>query len=205
MNSDFSGRMLVTGTITGIREFRVRNGHLTAIAGRSEWVPGENLAECLVYPYPHEITTRWCSCGFYAYFDEESLSSSFTTLLTGLIEGYGNVTVGSRGFRAEKARIVCLIDKQHREAREAWPWFSGIGAFWLAAGLMGDTSVVSRVLTILGSALVFFSLYLLMTGHSPDRLTRKMAKQYGVPVYRSVKKATEVHPLCHPNLPPVND
>lgn len=55
---------------------------------------------------PHELAT--CSCGFYAYFGDSNDYGSRTTL-TGVVEAFGKVTIGTRGFRAEKARIVALV------------------------------------------------------------------------------------------------
>jgi hypothetical protein len=54
----------------------------------------------------HQVAT--CSCGFYAYFDEANDYADSTTV-TGVIEAYGKVTIGTRGFRAEKARLRALV------------------------------------------------------------------------------------------------
>lgn len=60
----------------------------------------------------HSIGHPACTCGFYAYTDWNSLyQNSLTSVddyVFGLIRGYGHVTVGSMGFRAEKADIVAL-------------------------------------------------------------------------------------------------
>lgn len=48
---------------------------------------------------------RSCSCGFWAY-DEASFAPQGVVL--GVIEAYGKTTIGTKGFRAEKARIVGL-------------------------------------------------------------------------------------------------
>lgn len=56
------------------------------------------------------IGTLRCECGFYGYFDEGS--NPYHTkgdTIRGLIEAYGRLTVGTRGFRAEKAVIVALV------------------------------------------------------------------------------------------------
>ena len=43
-------------------------------------------------------------------------------IVTGLIEGYGRVTIGSKGFRCEKARIVAFIGwRIPRDVRRAYP------------------------------------------------------------------------------------
>lgn len=57
------------------------------------------------------ISQPSCTCGFYAYNNQESLiRNSYTndSAVFGLIKGYGKVTIGTKGFRAEKADIVAL-------------------------------------------------------------------------------------------------
>jgi len=54
-----------------------------------------------------------CTCGFYAYNNVDSLvENSYTqdSSVFGLVRGYGKVTIGSKGFRAEKADIVALAE-----------------------------------------------------------------------------------------------
>lgn len=77
----------------------------------------------------HELASLACHCGYYAYFDGandymHTSAGGFSSLpwtatrwsaetsrprVAGIIEGYGVCTVGSRGFRASKARIVALV------------------------------------------------------------------------------------------------
>lgn len=56
----------------------------------------------------HTLAGLGCSCGFYAYFDGRNDYKERHRLGV-VIEGYGVCTVGTRGFRAEKARPVALI------------------------------------------------------------------------------------------------
>lgn len=49
-----------------------------------------------------------CACGWYAYFDGSNEYSE-PTRLSALIEGYGTATLGTRGFRAEKSRLLAII------------------------------------------------------------------------------------------------
>ncbi|OYO16613.1 hypothetical protein CGZ93_17795 [Enemella dayhoffiae] len=62
---------------------------------------------------PHQLAGMDCTCGFYAYFDgrNDYYSEGIThdLMVSGIIEGYGVCTVGSRGFRASKARLLALI------------------------------------------------------------------------------------------------
>lgn len=49
-----------------------------------------------------------CQCGFWAY-DEASFAAQGE--IVGVIDAYGKTTIGTKGFRAEKARIVGLSRK----------------------------------------------------------------------------------------------
>jgi hypothetical protein len=66
----------------------------------------------------HRLAGVACQCGFYAYFDggndylqqpESSWSDDKAPRIGAIIEGWGVCTVGARGFRAEKAKVVALI------------------------------------------------------------------------------------------------
>jgi hypothetical protein len=56
-------------------------------------------------PLQHEYAE--CACGFYGYFDG---SDDFhdEKRISAVVEGYGETVIGTRGFRAKKARIVAL-------------------------------------------------------------------------------------------------
>lgn len=56
-------------------------------------------------PESHSLTD--CRHGFYAYFDGSNDYRS-DARISAVVEGYGEVLIGSRGFRAGKARIVAL-------------------------------------------------------------------------------------------------
>lgn len=122
--SDFSDRPFAAGSVFGLRSFRPATeldlpGPLVGVRG-NPWGPGENSAECLRGPSdwlsgspsstePHRAGIHGCSCGFYAYFDGSNDAGMFWIIrIPAVIEGYGVVTVGSRGFRCEKARIVAF-------------------------------------------------------------------------------------------------
>lgn len=71
-------------------------------------------------PPTHEAPRESCSCGFYAYTQPEHIELTscdcFACLVLseprvrGLIKGYGNTLIGSKGFRCERAEIVALLD-----------------------------------------------------------------------------------------------
>lgn len=60
---------------------------------------------------PLEHTYAECACGFYGYFDG---SDDFhdEKRVSAVVEGYGETVIGTRGFRAKKARIVALTVRE---------------------------------------------------------------------------------------------
>lgn len=67
--------------------------------------------------------SKTCACGFYAYHkDLESYYSPRRAV--GVIEAYGRVILGGKGFRAQKARIVGLVlpttESDIEEQLETW-------------------------------------------------------------------------------------
>lgn len=117
MNPEFSIRPFAAGSVVGLRSFAVTPDYqLSAVTRRVSWIPGQNMARCLRVwwrpPDSHRVGVVGCSCGFYAYFDgtNDYANMIVGVSVTGIVEGYGLVTVGSRGFRAEKARIVALVE-----------------------------------------------------------------------------------------------
>lgn len=57
----------------------------------------------------HRVGNVGCACGFYAYFDTDGNPHHSSDQALALVEGTGTVTVGTRGFRAEKAKLVALV------------------------------------------------------------------------------------------------
>lgn len=119
--SDFGDRPFVAGSLTGVRSFSVWDGRLASpLYNRTGgWSAGENIAACrspasnwmreYAGKTQHRAGSMGCHCGFYAYFRPGHNPHHASGNILGLVEGYGLVTVGNRGFRAEKARIVALI------------------------------------------------------------------------------------------------
>lgn len=68
----------------------------------------------------HHVGHADCSCGFYAYYDEGSNPHDGPGKVTALIEGYGVCAVGTRGFRAEKARLVALVNPTQSGRHPDW-------------------------------------------------------------------------------------
>ena len=48
-----------------------------------------------------------CKCGFYAYYTG-SLDFASNSTVSGIVQGYGKVAWGDRGFRAEKVKILAI-------------------------------------------------------------------------------------------------
>ena len=57
----------------------------------------------------HTLAGLGCKCGFYAYFDGMN-DYMQTGRVAAVVEGFGVYTLGSRGFRTSKARLVALIE-----------------------------------------------------------------------------------------------
>lgn len=75
------------------------------------WQPGGNIAACKT-SYPHDpslVPAENCGCGFWAYWRLQLHELGGSQIkVCGVIEGYGAVLIGEKGFRAAKARIVAL-------------------------------------------------------------------------------------------------
>lgn len=126
----FGGYGFAAGVVTGLRNWKIDAlGRLTGcVFKNSVWTPGENHAKCLktnhvgggyvvtVTAYtigslevpaqrPHSLAE--CEHGFYAYYDG-SRDYHERGDVTGIIEGYGETIIGTKGFRCMKARIIAL-------------------------------------------------------------------------------------------------
>lgn len=124
---EFDGRTreYAAGVVTGTRSFNVdRLGRLIGVSFPTVWLPGENLARCLEHRDPlaylyssgnrrvreaqrpaHSLAE--CGHGFYGYY-EGSNDYYEPGRVMGVVEAYGETVIGTRGFRASKARIVAL-------------------------------------------------------------------------------------------------
>jgi len=92
--------------------------------GSLRWPPLEILRDADGEPiwsedgnaFPGEGHLRGCQCGFYAYFEGSNdyhapvwHTDGYHGPVGGMVEGYGQTLIGSRGFRCSKARIVALL------------------------------------------------------------------------------------------------
>lgn len=194
----FSNRPFAAGALTGIRSFRVAaGGRLTGIWHKHDFTPGENTADCCVRhsgafamtvcgmtrrpPANHRPGALDCTCGYYAYFDRGNNPYHGAGQVLALIEGYGLMSVGQRGFRCEKARLVAFIDEAVPTARNQVPAVTvGRWAMQKAAGLLRLGPIQWESTTIPWQVRVAY----------PD-----------VPVFRGVDATLAVHPLTVPERP----
>lgn len=97
------------GTLTGTRSFRVTpSGHLRSLMHPYVWNWDENHAHCFQnIAVPPADMAMDCTCGFYAFWDGSN-DYRDEGHVNAVVEGYGVVVIGPRGFRAQKTRIVAL-------------------------------------------------------------------------------------------------
>jgi len=112
---------LVAGTVVGCRYWHVgRMGHLFGFIetrhGRQHYVEGENEARHVRTVNMYEdnscggLASTRCRCGFHAAFDLHDCHVDLAPdRVRGIIEGYGTVSLGRKGFRCSKARVLALI------------------------------------------------------------------------------------------------
>lgn len=121
----FDGQVLptpVVGEVYALRTFRVDDrGNLIPVAlmDSAPWTSGLNTATCLVRS--HDAPGEGCKCGFYAYSDPAWVDYMQARHVQAVVECSGRAIVGSRGVRAQHARIAALwlssaIPKATREA-----------------------------------------------------------------------------------------
>lgn len=135
--SEFTGRNLCVQRLVGLRLFELDdNGSLYSPVWTSfKWQPGANVARHVVQTnngpaeiHPDEEVGRiTCGCGFYAFTDRDPEDPSWISRaksIWGVVEAGGLVTKGARGFRAQQARIVALVDPTYTRppAKRRWPW-----------------------------------------------------------------------------------
>lgn len=233
--SEFADRPLIAGSLTGIRAFSVdRLGRLIGPQFGTVFRPGENLAQCVSQsqavsfttghgmifvsdaPHnevPHQIGSVGCTCGYYAYFDRKANRYQMPGNVLGLIQGYGTATTGSRGFRAEKAKLLALIDERYKRdyffgsrgaglSRSAlWVLVASFAVFLFALGQwQGALAPASAALAMIG-------LHLFDWKGSPrpkKSISAAIRRNYPeIPVYDSVNRALKDFPLTYPEPEPV--
>jgi hypothetical protein len=123
----FDGAELVAGTALGFRWWTMKAPQLyrnpaDAAAGwepsllrgvKDYWEPGVNLAKCMAVGVEHsfgEIPHDACACGYWAYWEIQphDMGAASSLPVVGVVRASGQVTLGPRGFRAQKAEIIAL-------------------------------------------------------------------------------------------------
>src|SRR5947209_4771697 len=112
---DFSGAEPLVGEIVGLRTFRIDDsGLLLPLYSGGTWYDGTNTATCSPptghHPRgPHTVPSKDCECGFYAYGTAEAAEQNrHTRYVKAVVSCWGGVVAGTKGFRAEHARIDAL-------------------------------------------------------------------------------------------------
>lgn len=130
--TEYSLTPMVVGSILGYRAFSYghTSGLLAGALRPTVWTDSQNTARCMspnAHPGPPPAKT--CKCGLYGmhnwmHVEEMTVLSSFSrwirdkegsdhfaekhSFVYGVIEAWGRTYVGSRGFRAEHARILAV-------------------------------------------------------------------------------------------------
>jgi hypothetical protein len=112
---EFSGTELLVGEIVGLRTFRIDDcGLLLPLYSDGAWYDGTNTAVCAPptghHPRgPHAVPADDCECGFYAYGTAAAAARNrHTRYVQAVVSCWGGVVAGTRGVRAEHARIDAL-------------------------------------------------------------------------------------------------
>lgn len=107
----FSGPDFAVGSMLVMRQWtQDKQGRLHSPHQNFLWKPGESVAECH-FSFSNEGAKhprQGCGCGFYAYYQDTFRPHHGT--VTGIIEAYGHVVIGELGVRAQKARIVAVVE-----------------------------------------------------------------------------------------------
>jgi hypothetical protein len=99
------------GEIRALRTFRIGpDGGLYPLFSSERWHDGSNTARCLRKDMPpHRSPDPDCTCGFYAFCAEHSVSDHPRSRhVLAVVACWGRVIAGTRGLRAEHCRIEAL-------------------------------------------------------------------------------------------------
>ncbi len=225
-DSRFSGRLFIAGSLVGLRAFKVdRLGRLAGPSHGGIFKPGENVAQC-GYGYKHQVASKDCACGYYAYFNgkntyNEGINSGN---VTALIEGYGTVTLGSEGFRAEKAKLVALVEPRFSALDGTPGWFPLVviaftAAMWTMFGLtveedVNAPSLIGFIFGLLGAVAIPVSIFFWLDDMPTPLAKEARAERVNqwalikrnypdVPVFRSTRAARSAFPTTPPPPEPV--
>lgn len=66
----------------------------------------------------HEAPHNGCTCGIYGWYEPEWANRYHTGSIMGVVEYSGRILMGSKGFRAEKAKVVAITMGSSKVARD---------------------------------------------------------------------------------------
>lgn len=224
MASEEFDTRLYPGEVTGLRAFKVtKEGKLTSpMRQECKITPGENVARCdlrspfglywdpgrgwvMEWSRDHQVAGRHCMCGFYGYWDGSNdyvrRPSPLSPNISAVVKAYGHVTIGTRGFRAEKMKVVgVVLSSTGRSVR----W----SRYWLVLCAVETVILIANLFRTDWSgvfvAAAFVALWLgFAAGWSWNPLPwfrrQKFKRNYpGVKVYRSEMAMVKAHPLTNP-------
>ena len=99
------------GQVRALRTFRIGpDGGLHPLFSNERWHDGSNTARCSRKDSPpHRSPAPDCTCGFYAYGAEQSVSDHpISRHVLAVVTCWGRIIAGTRGLRAEHSRIEAL-------------------------------------------------------------------------------------------------
>ncbi len=110
---DYQGEeILIPSSVLGFRQWYWKNGSISSY-GDSKWSNGSLTSVCERFTglgeekEDHSSPELDCTCGIYAhYLPLESYERTHNVF--GVVEASGRLLMGTKGFRAEKAKIVAL-------------------------------------------------------------------------------------------------
>lgn len=168
---------------------------------------GAGPAEDKPEKHEHVVGSAGCKCGYYAYFDGGN-DFAKPDRVTAVVEGTGVCTVGSRGFRAEKMRLLALVIPRPVRGFNVGGG-RRLSYFWTALLLLNIASTVRNGFAhdwwMMGFLAVCTVLagFSLINGLTKPRVRFDLIRAHypEVPVYRSRRAALKAHPLTPPEPP----
>lgn len=201
------------GTARGLRSFDVdAKGRLESVTRKYIWKPGENVAQ-QEYDYNRytgrekQVPTTFH--GFYSFHDGTDEYHK-RSRISGVVENYGEVFIGERGFRSEKAKIVALHIPRRGFYISAFQSLIILAAWTLAVVLLSIFISIGFVLVGIPAAL-YFILLVVSGGEILDdwpadkrQSFKKVKVAYGnnVEYFSSRKKMLKKYPLYQHTVNP---
>lgn len=110
---DYKGNdLLILDSVIGYRQWNWDNYRLQSMKPGS-WTNGSLTAECHHFsvidsPEKHRSPDLDCTCGIYAHYLPIESYERQNSNVFGVVEASGKILMGTKGFRAEKVKILAL-------------------------------------------------------------------------------------------------